>query len=134
MLTGAALGKAIRAALEAKRKASGHSFAQMARHVFQVQPESMQGWMRTGAISKPNFEKLRRYVADVVPDTHWGSAVAPLAPAPGISAEQRALLAALLDVASRTNSVGLRHLLVDAEHYAQRYPLGAVEKKPGRAA
>ncbi len=132
MLTGPDLGKAIRRALEAKRDATGLSLASMARQVFGVQPESVQGWMRTGAISKPNFEKLRGYVADVVGDSHWGADLAPV-PSTPFPTETRALLEQLIAVAIVTNPVGLRHLLVDAQHYAECHPLRS-PKKTNRAA
>jgi predicted XRE-type DNA-binding protein len=67
MLTGAALGAAISEALEK----AGISKAEIARR-FNVKPPSVSGWIKTGRISKSNFEKLRRMLADVVPDHHWG--------------------------------------------------------------
>lgn len=67
MLTGAELGKAIESALTLK----GVSKADLARH-FKIKPPSVSGWISTGRISKPNFEKLRQYMADVVGPEHWG--------------------------------------------------------------
>lgn len=67
MLTGAALGAAIGEALEK----AAISKAEIARR-FNVKPPSVSGWIKTGRISKSNFEKLRRMLADVVSDHHWG--------------------------------------------------------------
>lgn len=67
MLTGADLGKAIESALALK----GVSKADLARH-FGVKPPSISGWIKTGRISKPHFEKLRQYLADVVGPEQWG--------------------------------------------------------------
>ncbi len=67
MLTGQALGKAIRAAI----KLRWGSYAEAARF-FGVKPESVQGWMKSGAISKPNFAKLKKEAAAFVPQNHWG--------------------------------------------------------------
>lgn len=67
MLTGQLLGDAIRAAIVKK----GVKPADVARH-FGIKPPSVQGWMNTGRISKPHFEKLRQYFADTVTPDHWG--------------------------------------------------------------
>ena len=129
MLTGVPLGKAIRRALEAKREASGLSFRAMAQTVFKVRAESINGWMKTGAISKPHFEHLRRYVADVVEPGHWGD---PALDAPDLETPENALLARLMQIAGGISDTGLRHLIIEAESYATRYP--ATPKKRVRPA
>ncbi|MFA7278615.1 MAG: hypothetical protein WC100_00805 [Sterolibacterium sp.] len=68
MLTKEALGAAIRAAIVEKKKITPQKVADD----FGVKAPSVQGWMKTGRISKPNFEKLRQYMADVVGPEHWG--------------------------------------------------------------
>lgn len=67
MLTGKALGEAIRTALEKKEL----SKADIAR-LFRIKPPSVSGWIKTGRISKPNFEKLRELLSDKVGPEHWG--------------------------------------------------------------
>ncbi|MBK8161531.1 MAG: helix-turn-helix transcriptional regulator [Rhodospirillaceae bacterium] len=69
MLTGKALGQAIKSALD---KAT-MSQADVARE-FKVKPPSVSGWITTGRISKPNFEKLRQLLSEVVGPEHWGLA------------------------------------------------------------
>jgi len=69
MLTGKALGEAIKSALDKTEMTQ----ADVARH-FKVKPPSVSGWITTGRISKPNFEKLRLLLADVVGPEHWGLA------------------------------------------------------------
>ena len=39
---------------------------------FKIKPPSVSGWISTGRISKPHFEKLRRLLSDVVGPEHWG--------------------------------------------------------------
>ena len=68
MLTGEDLGKAIRRAIELK----GVQPAEVAR-LFEIKQPSVQGWMKTGRISKPNFERFRNYVSDVVDPDYWGA-------------------------------------------------------------
>lgn len=67
MLTGKALGEAIKSALDKAKMTQ----ADIARH-FKVKPPSVSGWLTTGRISKPNFEKLRLLLATVVGPEHWG--------------------------------------------------------------
>lgn len=66
MLTGSTLGKAIKSAIDRK----GITQAALARE-FKIKPPSIAGWISTGRISKPNFEKLRLFFADVVGPEHW---------------------------------------------------------------
>lgn len=119
MLEGPALGVAIRRALEAKRQASGLSFRAIAQTVFKVQPESINGWMKTGRITKAHFEHLRKYVADVVQPGHWGDTALDT---PEVGAPESVLLARLMQIASGINESGLKHLIIEAEGYAVRYP------------
>lgn len=67
MLTGSALGAAIKEAMDK----ANMSQAEIARK-FNVKPPSVSGWIKTGRISKGNFEKLRVMFADVVSEHHWG--------------------------------------------------------------
>lgn len=67
MLTGKALGDAIKSALD---KAT-MSQADVARK-FKIKPPSVSGWITTGRISKPNFEALRHLLSDFVGPEHWG--------------------------------------------------------------
>ena len=67
MLNKEELGKAI----EAARIKKGVSKAELAR-VFQVKPPSVQGWIKTGSISKPMLWQLIEYFSDVVGPEHWG--------------------------------------------------------------
>lgn len=67
MLTGKALGEAIKLAL-AKATLSQ---ADVARE-FKIKPPSVSGWITTGRISKPNFEKLRQLLSKSVGPEHWG--------------------------------------------------------------
>lgn len=71
MLTGKPLGKAIKLALE---KAT-LSQADVARE-FGIKPPSVSGWISTGRISKPHFEKLRQRLSKFVGPEHWGLASA----------------------------------------------------------
>lgn len=134
MLTGSALGKAIRAALDKKRDATGLSYAQVARDVFGIRPESVQGWMDTGRISKPNFEKLRLYVADVVAPDHWGLTAPRPDPAPG-HAEQSEIERALayLDTVRPAKAASLRAQILEAAEDAAHHQ-GGPPKKRGRSA
>lgn len=135
MLTKIELGKAIRIALDAKRDKQTTSYAQIAREVFEVKPESLQGWMKTGAISKPNFEKLKRYTADVVGPGHWGTEddIPPVSAAQ--NSRPRPLVRRVCDIAETINDIGLKKLLVLAEDMARLYPVDPVpNKKPVRKA
>lgn len=77
MLTGEELGKAI----EAARNAKGVTNADLARQ-FNVKPPSVQGWIKTGRISKDKLQELIGYFSDVVGPAHWGlSNVVPFAAA-----------------------------------------------------
>ena len=67
MLTGKPLGKAIKSALD---KAT-LSQADVARE-FGIKPPSVSGWITTGRISKPHFEKLRQRLSKFVGPEHWG--------------------------------------------------------------
>ncbi len=67
MLTGKALGAAIKSALEKAEMTQAY----VARH-FKIKPPSVSGWITTGRISKPNFEELRLLLAKVVGPEHWG--------------------------------------------------------------
>jgi transcriptional regulator with XRE-family HTH domain len=67
MLTGKALGEAIKTALE-KNELSKADIARL----FRIKPPSVSGWIKTGRISKPNFEKLRKLLSDKVGPEHWG--------------------------------------------------------------
>jgi len=93
MLTGVKLGKAIESALILKKI----SKAEVAR-LFGVKPPSVAGWINTGRISKPNFEKLRQFLADVVGPEHWG-------------------LTADLSKGANTPSSDSRHLTLSEDEY-----------------
>lgn len=67
MLKNEELGKAIRSALDKK----GVKYVDVAK-LFDIKPPSVQNWMRTGRISKDNFEKLQEYLSDTVGPEHWG--------------------------------------------------------------
>lgn len=69
MLTGKDLGEAIKSALGKATMTQ----ADVARE-FKVKPPSVSGWITTGRISKPNFEKLRQLLSDFVGPEHWGLA------------------------------------------------------------
>lgn len=73
MLTGKELGEAIARALED----NGKSQAEAARH-FGVKPPSVTGWIKTGRISKDNFDKLRLWLSKT-PDAYWGAVASPVA-------------------------------------------------------
>lgn len=75
MLTGEKLGQAIETALEQ----NGKTKAEAARF-FGVQPPSVSGWIKTGRISKDNFDRLRAWLVKT-PAEHWGAISEPLAPA-----------------------------------------------------
>jgi hypothetical protein len=72
MLTGQELGDAIAKALEQ----NGRTQADAARF-FNVKPPSVSGWVKTGRISKDNFDRLRAWLR-FTPDSHWGAASSPL--------------------------------------------------------
>lgn len=67
MLTGPALGNAIRQALTKK----GVTQKALAEH-FGVKPPSVHGWLSTGAIAKDKLELLWSYFSDVAGPEHWG--------------------------------------------------------------
>lgn len=67
MLTGRELGEAIAAALEQ----NGKTRADAARHL-EVAAPSVSGWIKTGRISKENFDKLRHWLTRT-PDSYWGA-------------------------------------------------------------
>lgn len=67
MLTGPALGKAIEEARKLKRVTK----VAMATH-FEVEPPSIQDWVKRGTIDKAKLPKLWAYFADVVGPAHWG--------------------------------------------------------------
>jgi transcriptional regulator with XRE-family HTH domain len=67
MLTGTALGTAIREAIEMK----GVTQREVAR-VFDVKPPSIQDWMKKGTVSKDKLPALWKYFEDVVGPEHWG--------------------------------------------------------------
>ncbi len=120
MLTGTDLGAAIRAALDRKREETGHSYAQVAREIFGIRPESVQGWMDTGRISKPNFERLRTYVADIVGPEHWGLITPTSGPPKSLappSEIERAL--AYLDTVRPAKAASLRAQILEAAEDAE---------------
>lgn len=61
------LGKAIHEAI----LANGYSLADAARE-FDVKQPSVTGWIKTGRISKGNFQELRRWLSKT-PESHWNS-------------------------------------------------------------
>jgi predicted XRE-type DNA-binding protein len=67
MLTGQALGEALRAAIARK----GVSQQQVA-DAFGVGQSSVAGWLKSGRIGKRHLVKLVSYFADVVGPEHWG--------------------------------------------------------------
>lgn len=67
MLTGTALGAAIREAIEKK----GVTQREVAR-VFDVKPPSIQDWMKKGTVSKDKLPALWKYFEDVAGPEHWG--------------------------------------------------------------
>lgn len=67
MHNGERLGQALAEAIRMK----GVSKADVARE-FGVKPPSVQGWLKTGRISKSHIERLITYFADVVGPEHWG--------------------------------------------------------------
>lgn len=72
MLTGKELGAAIEEALKQNNKTK----ADAARH-FGVAPPSITGWIKTGRISKDNFDKLRVWLVNT-PSSHWGATAPPV--------------------------------------------------------
>lgn len=76
MLTGSKLGAAIAAALEQ----NGKTQADAAR-LFGVKAPSVSGWIKTGRISKSNFDQLRSWLVKTPPE-HWGAISTPLMPSP----------------------------------------------------
>lgn len=67
MLTGRDLGDAIRSAIKKK----GVTQREVAR-VFEVQPPSVQDWMKRGTVAKDKLPALWHYFEDVVGPDHWG--------------------------------------------------------------
>lgn len=67
MLTGKELGDAIKKAVKLKKIKP----ADLARH-FGVAPPSVQGWFKTGSISKDKLPGLWQYFSTVVGPEHWG--------------------------------------------------------------
>jgi hypothetical protein len=67
MLTGKALGDALREAISLK----GVTQAAVAKH-FRVQPPSVQDWLNRGVIAKEKLPELWRYFSDVAGPEHWG--------------------------------------------------------------
>lgn len=83
MLTGKELGAAIESALEK----NGKTKADAARY-FNVKAPSVSGWIKTGRISKANFDKLRVWLSQT-PPSHWGAESPPLSSASEESAAQQ---------------------------------------------
>lgn len=72
LLSGAKLGEAIRTAIDLKiEQGKAPSKAAIARH-FGIQPPSLSGWVKTGAVSKENLAAIWDYFSDVVGPEHWG--------------------------------------------------------------
>lgn len=72
MLTGKALGQAIRQAIELKlASGAARTKVEIAKH-FGVQPPSLHDWINSGTISKDKLPALWAYFADVVGPEHWG--------------------------------------------------------------
>ncbi len=69
MLKGKELGAAIGEAIARK----GVSKAEVARH-FGIQAPSVDGWVKTGRISKDKLPELWAYFSDVADPEHWGLA------------------------------------------------------------
>lgn len=67
MLSGSALGAAIKEAMRLKKVTQ----AQMAAE-FEVLQPSVSYWSRTGRIAKDKIDHLMRYFSDVVGPEHWG--------------------------------------------------------------
>ena len=67
MHTGEKLGRAI----EEARKKAGISKAELARQ-FKVTPQSVQGWVKTGRVSKDTLIALMDFFQNDVPPAHWG--------------------------------------------------------------
>lgn len=67
MLTGEKLGKQI----EKARNLKGVSNAEIAR-LFNVKPPSVQGWIKTGRISKDKLMELIEFFSDVARPEDWG--------------------------------------------------------------
>lgn len=67
MLSGPALGAAIKAAIEKKQVPK----KELAAH-FGVKPPSVQDWIKNGTIRKDRFLALVGYFSDVVEPSHWG--------------------------------------------------------------
>jgi SOS-response transcriptional repressor LexA len=72
MLTGKELGRAIAKALAD----NGKTQADAARY-FVVKPPSVSGWIKTGRISKDNFDRLRSWLTKT-PDSFWGTETGPV--------------------------------------------------------
>ncbi len=72
MLTGKELGAAIKEALAQ----NGKSQADAAQY-FGIKAPSVSGWIKTGRISKANFDALRVWLTKTPPE-HWGAASAPI--------------------------------------------------------
>jgi hypothetical protein len=68
MLTGKKLGEAI----EKARLLKGVTKAELSRQ-FDVEPPSIQGWVKNGRIGKDKLEQVVRYFSDTVDASHWGS-------------------------------------------------------------
>lgn len=67
MLTGKALGQALKAAMDKK----GVKAADVARH-FGVKPPSVHDWIEHGRISKARIPAVIAYFSNVVGPEHWG--------------------------------------------------------------
>jgi hypothetical protein len=109
MLTNEKLGKAIEEALVQ----NGKKKADAARY-FDVKPPSISGWVKTGRISKSNFEKLCAWL-DKTPRSHWGLDEIHLC--------QDSKPRDVHDVATAIDTLRLALLSVDALTRAQAKPI-----------
>jgi len=83
MLTGKALGNAIREAIRRK----GVTQVDVAAH-FGVKPPSVQDWLNRGVIAKEKLPELWSYFSDVCTPEHWGLSISGGGTVPVISWEQ----------------------------------------------
>lgn len=136
MLTGTELGAAIAAALEQ----NGKTQADAAR-LFGVKAPSVSGWIKTGRISKSNFDRLRSWLVKTPPE-HWGAISTPLMPSPNEAidqANQQALgdltvaeVTEVLLLYSKLNAIGRETVMHSLRLAAETFAAPATDHKRKR--
>jgi hypothetical protein len=117
MLTGQALGDALKRAIELK----GASQQRVATD-FGVRQSSVAGWIKSGRIAKRHLVKLVHYFGDVVGPEHWGL---PPTWAAELSPEAMAL-ASLLDQFEPAERLRIVPVLVALLGQLRRHPGASV--------